>query len=163
MASFILQNTSQNTSFKIFIGVFFIVFGLATLVYYVGYLFFAIAIVVFWYGSGVEFNECDNKIRSFYSIFGKRFGSFIDLDRFYAVSVKKVRKGYRVYSRSNVSSIDSTKLKFEVYLMGRKTKDSILLLDTDAKEDAFSYADCYAAQFGKPVMKYGAKHKNRRN
>lgn len=156
MNHYLIKNTKKDNSFKTIVGGILIIMGLASISYYVGYIFLLMAIFIIAFNSGTEFDLKNNKVRQFYSFFNVKKGEWINLSHFKAITIKHARKGYRTNSRSNTSSVDTVNSRYEVYLVAKKRSETIMLYDSRNRKQSKSIATTCAEKTGFIINTYGA-------
>lgn len=157
MDNYLLKNSKKDNSFKIFVGGLLIIFSAATLPLYIGYFFLLIALIIFFYNSGIEIDYENDNIRTFFSIFNIKKGDWKGLKNYHSISIKKVHKGHRIMSRSNTSSVESLASFYEVLLMSKKQKDTILLFNAKNKDEALMFAKTMSERINIKIKSYGLK------
>lgn len=150
-----IYNNKSDNAFRSIVASIFIIIGLATLSIYLGYFFLLMALVIIFYRSGIEFDLENKTVRTFNSYFGLKKGHWKSLNEFYALTIKRTRKGYRTVNRSGTSSVDTLNTRFEVLLMGKKATDTIVLFDSKVKDDSLIFMHKWSNKIGLPVRTKG--------
>ncbi|MDA3894245.1 MAG: hypothetical protein PF517_21505 [Salinivirgaceae bacterium] len=155
MKTAIIKNRTSDNGFKILVGGIFMIFGLLTISNYVGYLFIFISLIALFYTSGTEFDLEHKKVRMFQKYFWISKGSWMDYKEFYAISIKKAKKGLQRYGGRTHVSISTFSTYYDVFLMSKTGGNRILLFTSKRKTDSEEFAKLWSEKLGFPIKTYG--------
>lgn len=147
--------TEKDNSLKVIVVVFSLIFAIVTWQFYLGYIFFFIALLVLTYKSGIEFDMNNQRFREFTKIAGFTKGDWIQLVNYDHISLKRKNKGLQRYAPRSNSSMVSYTTFYEVLLMHNSQRKYKILYTTKLVDDAKSFATVWSENLKLPITIYG--------
>ena len=148
-----IKNISSNLGIKVFIGGIFLVFGLATLQYYIGIVFIIVSIIAFTYSTGIEIDLKKHEIRPYTKYLWIVKGRWIKLHNFKSMYIKKTRKGIRQYGGRTSVSTSRFYTYYDVFLNADNYYKNLLLFTSKDKNTSLGFAEKWSETLNVPLKK----------
>jgi len=139
-----------------FVGYFLTALGLFILVFLnfiAGFIFLILGLNIAFATSGIQIDPNKRLLRSYYGLFGLRFGKWESLDDYKYLSVLQTRESTSTYSRSN-RDITVTDLWFDICLLNENHRVKLIVKRLKSIEEAIKEIKVLSEAMGFRVVKY---------
>ncbi len=131
----------------------FLLRGINTLHYMLGFVFFVLSITSFTYKSGVEISETKH-IRNYFTLFGRSFGVWNNLPEIKHVSVIRLNQNRLKLNRRYTVQEESNNKIYPVRLIPKNNISKPIKIISASKEKALNYALEIGKVFDIQVLDY---------
>lgn len=124
---------------------------------YIGLIIIMIGITVLTKRSGIEIDKKNNYIRVFNSFFGRIRGKKLNLSTYKIITIKKSRKGRRIYGGRTDRSVKLIGYYYDLFISSENFRNKVLIISTKELEKAQELANDWSTKLGLHVVKYAPK------
>ena len=139
-----------------FVGYFLTALGLFILVnsgFIAGSIFLILGLNIAFATSGIQIDPKKRLLRSYYGLFGLRFGKWKSLDDYKYLSVLQTRESTSTYSRSN-RDITVMDLWFDICLLNENQRNKLIISRLKSSDEAVKELKVLIEAMGFSAVKY---------
>jgi len=139
-----------------FVGYFLIFLGVLAIYFFsfiIGPIFLFIGLNIAFAVTGIQINTKARLLRTYYGLFGLRFGKWTSLDDYKYLSILHNRESTSTFSRSN-REITTTDLWFDICLLNENHREKLIIKRLKSTEEAVKEVKVLSEAMGFSVVKY---------